>query len=123
MKIAAATSDGKTVSMHFGQAPQYVVVTVEDGKVVSREIRSKAFHHHRSGGHDHDHSHGHGPHAEMAAAISDCEAMIVGGMGRPAYASLKATGIEPIITSLRDIDEAVQAYIDGRLENLIQRLH
>jgi predicted Fe-Mo cluster-binding NifX family protein len=59
----------------------------------------------------------------MAAAISDCEVMIVGGMGRPAYASLKARGIEPIITSLRDIDEAVQAYIDGTLDNLMERLH
>lgn len=121
MKIAAATSDGRTLSMHFGQAPQYVVVTVEDGKIVGREVRDKAFHHHGPGGHDHDH--GHGPHAEMADAISDCQVMLVGGMGRPAYASLKARGIEPIITSIQGIDEAVQAYVGGRLENLIERLH
>lgn len=124
MKVAAATSDGKTISMHFGQAPQYVVVTIdEDGKVVGREVREKAFHHHGPEGHDHDQGHGHGPHAEMAAAISDCAAMIVGGMGRPAYLSLKARGIEPIITSIRDIDEAVQAYISGNMENLVERLH
>lgn len=123
MKIAVATSDGKTISMHFGQAPQYVVVTVDDGVIVGREVREKAFHHHGPAGHDHDQGHGHGPHAEMAAAISDCEAMIVGGMGRPAYVSLKARGIEPIITSLSDIDQAVQAYVVGTLDNLTGRLH
>lgn len=123
MKIAVATSDGKTISMHFGQAPQYVVVTVDDGVIVGREVREKAFHHHGPAGHDHDQGHGHGPHAEMAAAISDCEAMIVGGMGRPAYVSLKARGIEPIITSLSDIDQAVQAYVAGTLDNLTGRLH
>ncbi len=123
MKIAAATSDGKTLSMHFGQAPQYVVVTIEDGKVMSREIRAKAFHYHGPDGRDHDHGHGHGPHAEMASAISDCQAMLVGGMGRPAYLSLKARGIEPIITSIQDIDEAVQAYVSGNVDNLIERLH
>ncbi len=123
MKIAVATSDGKTISMHFGQAPQYVVVTVDDGVIVRREVREKAFHHHGPAGHGHDQGHGHGPHAEMAAAISDCEAMIVGGMGRPAYVSLKARGIEPIITSLGDIDQAVQAYVAGTLDNLTGRLH
>lgn len=121
MKIAVATGDGTTISMHFGQAPQYVVVTVEDGKVAGREVRSKAFHHHGPEGHSHEH--GDGPHAEMAAAISDCTVMLVGGMGRPAYASLKAKGIEPVITSVRDIDEAVQAYLDGKLDNLTERLH
>jgi predicted Fe-Mo cluster-binding NifX family protein len=124
MKVAAATSDGKTISMHFGQAPQYVVVTVENGQITNREVRTKAFHHHGPagpGGSDHDH--GNGPHAEMAAAISDCQAMLVGGMGRPAYVSLKAKGIEPIITSVRDIDEAVQAYLNGSLDNLTERLH
>ncbi len=122
-KIAAATADGKTVSMHFGQAPQYVVATVEDGVIVAREVRPKAFHHHGPEAHGDGHAHGHGPHAEMAAAISDCEAMLVGGMGRPAYLSLKARGIEPIITDIRDLDSAFRAYADGTIHNLTDRLH
>ena len=41
MKIAAVSEDGVTISQHFGRAPFYVVVTVEDGKIVSREKRDK----------------------------------------------------------------------------------
>ena len=41
MKIAAVSEDGMTISQHFGRAPFYVVVTVEDGKIVSREKRDK----------------------------------------------------------------------------------
>jgi predicted Fe-Mo cluster-binding NifX family protein len=33
MKIAAVTEDGVIISQHFGHAPYYVVLTVEDGRV------------------------------------------------------------------------------------------
>ena len=46
MKIAAVSEDGVTISQHFGRAPFYVVVTVEDGKIVSREQRDKLGHAH-----------------------------------------------------------------------------
>ena len=36
MKIAAVTEDNITISQHFGRAPFYVVVTVENGKIVAR---------------------------------------------------------------------------------------
>lgn len=35
VKIAAVSEDGVTISQHFGRAPFYVVVTVEEGKVVA----------------------------------------------------------------------------------------
>jgi len=127
MKIAAVSDDGKTISMHFGHARHFVVSTVENGQVVSREIRPKAAH-----GHGERHEHGpgghHGPeadnlHARMASSIDDCQVVLAGGMGRPAYDSLKSRGLEPIITDVRDIDQAVKAYIDGTLRNLMERLH
>jgi len=45
MKIAAVSDDGVTLSQHFGRAPLYVVVTVENGQVVDRETREKSGHH------------------------------------------------------------------------------
>ncbi len=48
---------------------------------------------------------------------------LASGMGRPAYTSLKASGLEPIITDIVDIDEAVQAFIDGAMDNRTERLH
>jgi len=44
MKIAVATEDEKTISQHFGRAPFYVIVTVEDGKIVSHDTRDKIGH-------------------------------------------------------------------------------
>ena len=45
MKIAAISDDGVTISQHFGRAPLYVVVTVEDDKIVGKETRDKSGHH------------------------------------------------------------------------------
>jgi len=45
MKIAAV-SDDVTISQHFGRAPFYVVITVEEGRVTGREVREKMGHAH-----------------------------------------------------------------------------
>jgi len=45
MKIAAVTEDGTTISQHFGRAPYYLVVTVEDGQIVNKEKEDKVGHH------------------------------------------------------------------------------
>ncbi len=134
MKIAVVTEDGKTISQHFGRAPYYQVITVEDGKIVSQERRSKAGHHSAgSGGCHEDHSchdgkHGmdaasQAKHAGMLATILDSQVLIAGGMGYGAYESLESSGIEPIITDVETIDEAVKLYLEGKLVNLMEKLH
>ena len=132
MKIAAITDDGQTISKHFGRAAHYLVVTVEDEEIVNRELREKLGHaHFTHESHDPHHSdapHGTGPraahrHDRMAEAIQDCEALLCGGMGYGAYESLRQRGIRPIVTAIEDIDEAVQAYIEGRIEDQWHLLH
>ncbi len=44
-------------------------------------------------------------------------------MGRGAYESLKSFDIKPVITDVGDIDQAVQLYVDGKLPNLMERVH
>ncbi|MFC1920263.1 NifB/NifX family molybdenum-iron cluster-binding protein [Chloroflexota bacterium] len=132
MKIAAVTEDGTTISQHFGRAPLYVVATVEDGKVISKETRDKAGHHTFAGRQHPETSPGelHGydagaqtRHATMADTIADCQALIAGGMGWGAYDSMKSYNIETIVTDIETIDEAIDLYITGNLPNLMQRLH
>ena len=62
-------------------------------------------------------------HASMADAIGDCKVLICGGMGVGAYDSIKSYNIEPIVTDVRNIEEAVKLYIQGKLPNLMGRLH
>jgi predicted Fe-Mo cluster-binding NifX family protein len=134
MRIAAVSEDGLTISQHFGRAPFYIVVTVEDRKIIARETRDKMGHN-QFGGETHEGAHGEDPrghgfdpaaqnrHARMVTAIVDCEVLLARGMGAGAYESIKQAGIRPILTDISSIDEAVQAVISGQITDHTERLH
>jgi len=132
MKIAVITDDEKTISRHFGRAPYYLVVTIENQQIVQRDLRDKLGHtHFANQEHEEQNSnerHGFDPasqnrHVNMAQAIADCEAVICGGMGAGAYESMRQLNIRPFVTDIRSIDEAVQAYIDQKLTDQTELLH
>jgi len=132
LKIAVISDDEVSISQHFGRAPYYVVLTVEEGKIVDSETRPKAGHHtfaaqehpRLAPGERHGYDAGsQAKHRSMAETITDCEALLAGGMGWGAYESLKSYGIRPIITDVGDIREAVLQYLDGNLPDLMERLH
>lgn len=133
MKIAAITEDGKIISQHFGRAPYYLVLTVEDKKIVACDMRNKLGHAQFSeDGHHHSETsgqrHGFGPeadhrHGRMAEAIADCEALLCRGMGMGAYESMKARNIRPVVTDIADIEEAALAYVNGQIIDHVEKLH
>ena len=132
MRIAAVSEDGYKISQHFGRAPYYVVLTVEDGVIANKEQRSKAGHHTFAAHEPHKTAPGerHGydadsqsKHANMAETISDCQVLLAGGMGWGAYESLKSYNIETIVTDVDNIYKAVELYLKGKLPNLMDRLH
>jgi predicted Fe-Mo cluster-binding NifX family protein len=132
MKIAAITEDGETISQHFGRAAYYMVVTVEDGEIVERQLREKLGHSHFAAEPHPEEApgqpHGMGPqaesrHARMAASIADCQVLLCGGMGQGAYQSMQAQGIRPIVTDFELINEAVRAVVDGTIVDQVGRLH
>ena len=99
MKIAAITEDGKTISQHFGRAPYYLVLTIQEDKIVERELREKLGHaqfanepHEEAlSGQPHGFGQGaHQRHQRMSEVIVDCDALLCGGMGRGAYESMIA---------------------------------
>lgn len=132
MKIAAITDDGKTISQHFGRAPFYLVFTVEDGQILGRELRDKLGHAqfanqpHESEQPGQPHgmdASSHNKHLQMAEAIADCEALLCGGMGMGAYQSMVARGIKPVVTDIWEIDQAVMAYVEGKIVDRVDKLH
>ena len=133
MKIALITDDGKTISQHFGRANYCMVVTIENGQIIQREMRDKLSHKHFAGeehGHSHQADTRHGfdaasqdRHAQMSESIADCEALLCRGMGAGAYESMKARGIRPIVTDVEAIEEAALAYSRGELRDHIEKLH
>ena len=135
VKIAAVSEDGVTISQHFGRAPFYVVVTVQDGRIVTREQRDKLGHAQFAADPHAEEAHGADPrghgfdaaaqdrHARMVTAIADCQVLLAQGMGAGAYSSMEQAGIRPVVTDITNIDQAVQAYIEGRLVDHKERLH
>ena len=145
MKIAAITEDGITISQHFGRAPYYMVLTIEDDEIIDRELRDKLGHNQFATGSSHGENHsghpgeqqagdhheaGHGlnpgshdKHVRMAESIADCEAVLCRGMGMGAYQSMQVLGIRPVVTDIASIDEAALAYSQGNITDHTERLH
>ncbi len=130
MNIAAVTDDGLTISQHFGRAKYYEVIMTENGKIVKRERREKPGHHnfaheehHHHGEHHGTDGHSHQKHLSMAEVISDCSILLSRGMGTGAYQSLQNLNIKPILTNLKNIDEAVEAVLNNTIVSHTERLH
>lgn len=147
MKIAAVTNDGRSISAHFGRSRTYLVVTVENGAIVEREMRDKTAcdHGHHEHGHDHAHDHDHDQdqnasgqaialtmsaaappvdgHTHAASVIADCDVVLSRGMGRGMYNNLRRVGVRAVLTDIVLIDEAIQAYIAGQLEEHPELVH
>jgi predicted Fe-Mo cluster-binding NifX family protein len=132
VKIAVVTDDSESISRHFGRAGSYLVVTVEDDKVIAQELRPKAGHDDFAGQGDGSHEPGQprgygrsaaAKHAAMIDSIRDCEVVIAGGMGRGAFESLRKADIATVITDERNVALAIERFVRGDLPNLDDRLH
>lgn len=130
MKIAIPSMDGQTLSAHFGRSRYFLVLDLEGGVIRSHELRannqahgapSNNQEHHVCGSHDepeqgHTHAHGH-DHAGFAALLSDCAAVICGGMGGGARTALEAAGLRVcLVDATMPPEEAAKAYERGILQ-------
>jgi predicted Fe-Mo cluster-binding NifX family protein len=150
-KIAFVSDDGTTISRHYGRARSFVVVTVDGGREISREVRPKANHAmfagpqesggresggqeggeggykgsrgRRQGGYEEGHGEGPWRHQMMLASCRDCDVLVVGGIGSGALANLVAAGVQPIVSGRRLIDEALADWLAGRLQHHPERVH
>jgi predicted Fe-Mo cluster-binding NifX family protein len=119
MKIAVASADGVSISQHFGRSQCFIVFDVADGKVAGREVRDNTYTAHakgqcKEGEHHHDQPHSH---ADIIAALHDCQVVLCGGMGWRASEDLKSNGIQALVIGLTTTPEqAVQSYLNGTLK-------
>lgn len=127
MKIAIVTDDGVNVSKHFGRAPYFLVVELNGSLIKEKKLVPKLGHGQFHGIHEDESK---GPHlgsdrkhAEIIKPIADCKVVICGGMGMGAYQSMMLNGIQPIITTLDTVEEVLDAYIKGKIEDHPELLH
>ncbi len=102
MKIAIPTAEGK-LAMHFGHCEKFAIVTVEEGKIASKEELTPP-----------PHEPGVLPkwlHEQGADII------IAGGMGQRAQQLFAANGIKVQVGApAMEVDEIVNAYLAGTLQ-------
>jgi hypothetical protein len=135
MKIAAVTDDNETISLHVRIATKCAVLEVDQGQIVTREIRERIgyFDCQREGINDQHQHHGeligkrYGQHSgeihwDWFRLISDCNTVVSRGMDQRTYFRLRCMGIQPIITDIPEIKKAVQAVIDETIQNHLDRL-
>jgi predicted Fe-Mo cluster-binding NifX family protein len=114
VRVAFATEDGETISNHFGQAGSYRVIHVEGAGRTDLGLRPKP--HHEQG------SHQPSLHGSMLDPIADCQVLVAGGMGAPAWEKARQAGLEVILAG-GPIEEAAGAFARGELVSDGRRLH
>lgn len=90
------------VCAHFGRAHEFTFITIEDGKVVDKQVLPNP-----------GHTVGSIP---QFVNQHGAKYMIAGGMGRRAEAFFNQYGIEVIVGIQGSIDDVVKKIIDGTLE-------
>lgn len=101
MKIAISTDSGN-VCAHFGRAPEFTFVTIEDNQVLKKEVLQNP-----------GHSVGSIP---QYVKQQGAKYMIAGGMGRRAEDFFNQYGIEVIVGVTGKIDDVIKKILDGTLE-------
>lgn len=100
-KIAIPTTDGMLFP-HFGHASQFTFVTIDNGKVISKEVHDAP-----------EHAHGVAPRFVMANNATE---VIAGGMGAMPINMLTEAGIQVHIGApALPVDEIIAKYLDGTL--------
>lgn len=118
MKIGVASTDGISISQHFGRSQYFIVFEVSGSELSSHEVRDNTYTAHAKGLCQEEHHHQDQPHshADIIAALHDCQVMLCGGMGWRAADELQAHGIHPVIVDAALTPEnAVREYLSGKI--------
>jgi len=101
MRIAIST-EGTSVSPHFGRCPSFTILDLENGKIVKKEVVANP---------------GHEP-SFIPRFLHELgvECIIAGGAGRRAINLFQEFGIQAILGVAGSVDEVIEKLKDGSLE-------
>ncbi|MFW9940407.1 MAG: NifB/NifX family molybdenum-iron cluster-binding protein [Candidatus Thorarchaeota archaeon] len=101
MKIAIS-SDSEDVCAHFGRAPEFTFITIENNQLVEKKVLQNP-----------GHTVGSIP---QFVNEQGAKCMITGGMGHRAQGFFNQYGIEVIMGISGKIDDVIKKILDGTLE-------
>ena len=117
MKIAVASDDGKTLSMHFGRAKGFVIAEIENNEIKSINFvpNSDPCHEHGNCEHHGEHHSRGSKHQRILQILEGVDVVISGGMGAHIYEELKAAGKQVYVTDRTDVMESIKLFLEGKL--------
>jgi predicted Fe-Mo cluster-binding NifX family protein len=105
MKIAVTSQNRREITEHAGRCRKFWIYDIEDKQVVNKSLLEipveQSFH--ESSSHD--------PHP-----LDDVAVLISAGMGQGMVNRLASKGIVAVVTTQKDPDLAVNAYLNGQLK-------
>jgi len=104
MKIAIP-NNGNMVNQHFGMSKSFVIVTIEDKKILNIEEVSSA-----------ELTHQHEGLADLLTS-KGAKVVITGGIGEGAISGLQQNGLQVIKGASGEYKEVLEEYINGTLED------
>lgn len=103
LRVAFSTSDEVNIEGHFGSSAAFVIFSVEEGKVVNKEVIQAP-----------EHVQGAYP---RFIAENKVNVVITGGMGHRAMEMLKENNIEVILGAEGNIEEVLAVFLKGELKS------
>ena len=105
MKIAVPTKEGNQIDSHFGHCEFYSIFTIENNKVVNKQILQSP--------------QGCGCKSDIAYDLAkmDVHIMLAGGIGNGAVNKLAEQKIEVIRNCKGDVDLLVEDYLKGNIQD------
>ena len=112
MKIAITSQNRKTITGHAGKCRKFWIFDLEDNQIVNKELLElpieQAFHN----------SSPQQPHP-----LDNINILISGGMGQGLIRRLEDKGIQALITSETDLQQAIQKLLQGSLQHEADKPH
>jgi len=102
MRIAIST-DGDSVSAHFGRCPSFTIIDIEDGKITKKEVLENP-----------GHQPGLIPRFPHQRGV---ECIVAGGMGMRAQGFFAEAGIQTILGASGKINDVIESLQKGTLES------
>jgi predicted Fe-Mo cluster-binding NifX family protein len=116
MKIVVPTKDGKQISTFFRSSPYYKILNIKDGRVKHLEVISNTSELKVSEG-----VNGRScpvcRSMNIAECFCDCQVVIIRRIDHKSWDELGHMGIEVIQTDENDVDQSVEKYLDGTLQD------
>jgi predicted Fe-Mo cluster-binding NifX family protein len=112
MKIAVTSQNRREITGHAGKCRKFWIYEITENKIDKKTLlelpKEQSFHESSP---------------QIPHPLDDVQVLIVGGMGMGLASRLSMKGIEGIVTSEKEPDKALAAYLDGSLKQLEPNSH